>query len=549
MSRILKALKDPRGFAIPVFINISTGILGIYALCNTPTLIFDSGSSFPLDNVIQGIKDIRLDPSFFNRLPEFFFAGEEARWWRLHDQIYRILAENRPVTIEFADRAGNIQRINGKVGYQTFIEVIKNTGLIYLSGLIYIISAITVFRKHRSESGLVLSYFLIFGGLYLISSAPIVSRSITLIPFYFRLLADLDYIAAGGLITLVHFAFLFPRPKEIVKRHPYLPYIFFYGYAFLTAILYLSGITAFASTFPFLCLWIIIMLGAFIHSLLKERDSFLKKQITLSLLAPLMAGIVFMLLHLLPGILGGTSMPFTYFALFSLVLPFALPSAMENLRLYEEKVGIERDFQKEKERIRQELHDDLANDLTNIRFLSEVVEQFLANESERVRDSIKTIKETAVKNIGQIRDFIWAIDLEDDSTDDLLTQIKSYGVRLCKSLDIDIEFRGDASSRSMPLNTNLRFNLFNVFKEAMTNILKHSGSKKVIVELSINERGLKMLIADDGVGFDTKMTRKGSYGLKNMKKRTEEMGGMLDISSVRGKGTEISIILPQKYLN
>ncbi len=104
----------------------------------------------------------------------------------------------------------------------------KKTGLIYLSGLIYIISAITVFRKHRSESGLVLSYFLIFGGLYLISSAPIVSRSITLITFYFRLLVDLDYIAAGGLMTLVHFAFLFPRPKEIVKKNPYLPYVIFY---------------------------------------------------------------------------------------------------------------------------------------------------------------------------------------------------------------------------------------------------------------------------------------------------------------------------------
>ncbi len=548
MSRILKILKDPRGFAIPVFINISTGILGIYALWDTPTLIFDTGSLPPLEYVIKSINGIRLDPSFFSRLPEFFFAGEEARWWRLHDQIYRILAENNPVTIEFADRAGNIQRINGKVGYPTFIDVIKDTGLIYLSGLIYIISAITVFRKHRSEAGLVLSYFLIFGGLYLISSAPIVSRSITLIPFYFRLLADLDYIAAGGLITLVHFAFLFPRPKEIVKRHPYLPYIFLYGYAFLTAVLYLAGITAFASTFPFLVFWIIIMLGAFIHSLLKEGDTFLRRQITLSLLAPLMAGIVFILLHLLPGILGGTSMPFTYFALFSLVLPFALPSAMENLRLYEDKVGMERDLQKEKERIRQELHDNLANDLTNVRCLSEIAEQSLSTDPQKVKEAITTIKNTALKNIGELRDFMWAIDTGEETPDDLLSHLKSYTIRHVSPFDIEVEYRSSPYPGTCRLNTSLRFNIFSIYKEAMTNIIKHSKANRVAVDLSFDETGLKMLIADNGLGFNPSIRKEEAYGLKNMKKRGEATGGILNIYSCHGKGTEIDLFIPQKYL-
>jgi signal transduction histidine kinase len=82
----------------------------------------------------------------------------------------------------------------------------------------------------------------------------------------------------------------------------------------------------------------------------------------------------------------------------------------------------------------------------------------------------------------------------------------------------------------------------------MTNILKHSKAKKVEVKLSVKEEGLEMRITDDGVGFNPGLNPKGCYGLKNMKKRAEEMGGVFNISSEEGRGTEIHLILPSKYL-
>ncbi len=362
-----------RLFTLLVLLTIPLCLLGIYTIHTSTTLSFDSVfPSYSTKEELHKIEDIELAPDFYLRLPEFFFPKEEAKWWRKQESVYKALAAKDSVAVEYRDKDGVNRKIEAEIGYTPFIEVIKKTGLIYLAALIYLISAVIVFRRHRSESGLTLAYFFLSGSIYLIGSAPVVSRQIILIPLYFKILISLVHISAGGMITLVHFVFVFPRGKEIISKKPSLPYIILYGYFLLTTLLYLSRITAFGTTFPTLVFWIAAMLIAFSHSLIKEKDNFLRKQISLSLFAPLMAGSVFVLLHLLPGILGTTSMEFTYFALFSLILPYALPSAMDNLRLYQERLEMEKNSQKEKERIRQELHDNLANDLTSIKFLSEV---------------------------------------------------------------------------------------------------------------------------------------------------------------------------------
>jgi len=238
-------------------------------------------------------------------------------------------------------------------------------------------------------------------------------------------------------------------------------------------------------------------------------------------------------------------MDFTYFALLSLIQPFALPAALDNLRLYEQRIEIEKNSQREKERICQEIHDNLANDLTSIRFLSEVAEQSISREAEKVRDSIRTIKNTALKNLEQLRDFIWAIDLEEEALDDLYSHFKSYTTRLFNPLNIEVEFKHLSSADTLQLDTFFRFNLFNIYKEAITNIIKHSNAESVEVELSLNDKALEMKVSDDGVGFNPGGRQDGSYGLKNMKNRAKEMGGVINISSAKGEGTKIHFTLPQ----
>ena len=527
-------------------IIISIGILGAYALHTSPFLSFNSNfAPFIKEHSLNKIEDIKLEHSFSLRLPEFFFPRDENKWWQMQEGVYKALIKNEPVAVEYTEKDGVIRNVKANVVYTPLIDVIKETGLIYLAGLIYLLSAASVFRKHRSPAGIILALFLISGSLYLIASAPVVSRLITLPPICFKIFISSIHISAGGMITLVHFAFVFPRPKKIIESSPYLPYIIFYGYFLLTTLFYLSGITAFGTTFPFLFLWTLAMIWAFLHSLIKEDDPFLKKQILLSLIAPSIAGGVFIFLHLLPGVLGKTPMAFTYFALFTLIIPFSLPSAMDNLKLYQERLEVEKNSQMEKERTRQELHDNLINDLTSIRFLSEAAELSISKEPEKARYNIMAIKDIALKNMEQLRDFLWAINVEERGIEDILSQFKTYNSRLLDSLDIDIGYREIHSSNMPRLNTHIRFNLFNIFKEAMTNIIKHSMAKNVMVDISHNEKVFEMKITDDGVGFNPEKNTNGAFGLRNMKKRAEEMGGILNIFTKEGKGTEINLILPR----
>lgn len=367
----LNSTWQERVFALLILLSLPVGGLGVYTLYASPSLSIDTGFSSPVsEHHIRKIGDIELPPTFFMRLPEFFTPRQEAFWWNMQERVYQELMKKPLLPVELGGHGGLTQWVMTTVSLMSMTEVIKRIGLVYLVALIYLLTAVSVYQKNRSLSGRLLAFFLLAGSLYFLCSAPIVNRGTSLEPFSFKILVAVLYISAGGLVTLVHFAMVFPMPKKIIQKYPAFPWIF-YGYFLLTVTLYLTGIIAFGTTFPLFCFFTFSMIGAFIHSLLKEEDIFLRKQITVSLLAPLVAGSAFIFLHLLPGILGGMSaMPFTYFALISLILPFALPSAMDNVRLYRERLDAEKNAQQEKERLRQEIHDNVCNDLTNIRFFS-----------------------------------------------------------------------------------------------------------------------------------------------------------------------------------
>jgi signal transduction histidine kinase len=85
---------------------------------------------------------------------------------------------------------------------------------------------------------------------------------------------------------------------------------------------------------------------------------------------------------------------------------------------------------------------------------------------------------------------------------------------------------------------------FRIVQEALTNALKHAKAKNIIVKGNINTQNkYELSIEDDGRGFQPELTKKG-YGLKNISKRMNELGGTLDIDSKPGIGTTIKVTWP-----
>lgn len=187
------------------------------------------------------------------RLPEFFTRAAETAWWQHHARLYALLMSHRTVLVTGRGPQGVLTTEQAIVGPMPWADVLHRTWLIYLVALLYLLSALSVFQRHHSTPGTLLAFFFVACAFYFISAAPIVSRSVTLQPGYFQFLTVCLYAAAGGLITLVHFAFVFPAPKAVLRIWPWLPGIG-HGYFGSTVILYVTGIIAFGATFPFFCL-------------------------------------------------------------------------------------------------------------------------------------------------------------------------------------------------------------------------------------------------------------------------------------------------------
>ena len=270
---------------------------------------------------LLNIGDAPVDKADFMRFPEFFRKSSEEKWWNRQRLFYGILRDNSVIAIETVRNDG--AKATGTTTVQKgmpFLQIIKRTLLVYVSSLLWMVIGILAFldlngtgihfclklsgkHSHKSSLKMLCAFFSGFGALYLASVAPIASRDLTLSPPLFHILLMAAFTGAGGLITLVHFSLVFPKPKSFIASHPKSVYIL-YAYFLLTVILYLSGICAFGAFFPFLMVWTLVMVYAFFHSWIQEKDPLLKQQIRLGLIAPVVGGIVFIFVNLLPPFIG-----------------------------------------------------------------------------------------------------------------------------------------------------------------------------------------------------------------------------------------------------
>ena len=87
---------------------------------------------------------------------------------------------------------------------------------------------------------------------------------------------------------------------------------------------------------------------------------------------------------------------------------------------------------------------------------------------------------------------------------------------------------------------NVRKNFYLIFKEATNNLVKYSGANKATFNIKTENDNLTMMISDNGKGFDQQQPTIGN-GLKNMRKRAEEIRAQFTILSIPGNGTTLEL--------
>ena len=205
---------------------------------------------------------------------------------------------------------------------------------------------------------------------------------------------------------------------------------------------------------------------------------------------------------------------------------------------------IERVRAEESERVRKQtaidFHDELGHRLTRISLLTEIVKRKLGDSYHDIIPLLKKISENSVQLYDGTKDFIWAIDPQNDSLYELLVRLKDFGDEIFTDTNIDFLVKGiSAELEKTSLSTDMKRHLSLIFKEGMNNSLKHSGGRKVSLESKIIGDEIEITLEDDGMGFKANEST-GGNGIKNMMKRAEKIHGQLRINTEPGKGTRVS---------
>ncbi len=102
------------------------------------------------------------------------------------------------------------------------------------------------------------------------------------------------------------------------------------------------------------------------------------------------------------------------------------------------------------------------------------------------------------------------------------------------------------------VGVNSRTLLYRIVSELINNVIKHAEAEKIMLHCSIKEGNLNLAVSDNGKGFDyapeSRVTEKSGFGFFSIKERLESIQGEMLVRSEKGKGTIVTIIIPQKNL-
>jgi signal transduction histidine kinase len=141
-------------------------------------------------------------------------------------------------------------------------------------------------------------------------------------------------------------------------------------------------------------------------------------------------------------------------------------------------------------------------------------------------------------------EIVWAVNPRNDTLAHLIDYTGQFAVDYLRAASVRclLDLPEHAPAREVP--TNVRHNVFLVVKEALQNIVKHAHATEVWLRVSATSQGLRIVIEDNGQGFERVPDDALADGLRNMRQRMAEIGGEYRIQSRVGKGTEIIVELP-----
>ncbi len=203
--------------------------------------------------------------------------------------------------------------------------------------------------------------------------------------------------------------------------------------------------------------------------------------------------------------------------------------------------------EEEQARVRQktaeDFHDEIGNKLTRINLLATIAESKLQQSNPDIKGILGQIQTNVTSLYNGSKDIIWSLQPQSDFLDEIILRIRQNAEEMLQDTDIPFDFDQDElPDTPIKLPIDYSRNMIMIFKEAITNILKHAGATRIV--LNVRRQGEQLLfeLKDNGKGFDNAATGKGN-GLGNMNNRARRINGELLVESAPGEGTVLQLRL------
>ncbi len=191
----------------------------------------------------------------------------------------------------------------------------------------------------------------------------------------------------------------------------------------------------------------------------------------------------------------------------------------------------------ERLRVARELHDGLGQSLTGILLL---VDEVARARDDRGRETLEEVREAARAGLEEVRRI--ARDLRPEALDDLglVRALDALGTTVAAHTGLAV--RRSLPPRLPDLDLEQELVVYRVVQEALTNAARHAGARAVELAVSLDDGVLRARVRDDGRGFRPVATDGG--GVTSMHERALLVQGRVDVASVLGEGTTVSLELP-----
>ncbi|MBX2990360.1 MAG: hypothetical protein KF749_04225 [Bacteroidetes bacterium] len=219
--------------------------------------------------------------------------------------------------------------------------------------------------------------------------------------------------------------------------------------------------------------------------------------------------------------------------------------SVRKLRKKVDELERERAIQAERERISRDLHDHVGAQLVNIISGLDLVGKYSPPAETRAQRLLKALQQDARSSMLQLRETIWAMKTESMTLDRFAAQVEAYSRRqmeLQDATELSVEF---SSNPAIELTPTQALNCFRFVQEALTNCVKHARASLISVTLSSpGSDRICISVKDNGVGMRRAAgSELEGNGVTNMRRRAEELGGLLWLES-SGRGTEVKFEIP-----